>query len=249
MEDRVVIVTGAGQGLGAAYAHAFAQAGASIVIAEIDGPNGAAVEGEIVDTGGRALAIETDVSDEASVAAMVETTIETFGRIDVLVNNAAIYTTLVREPFDQISVENWRRVIDVNVTGYFLCARAVVPHMRKAGWGRIINISSCTVPMGWPDFLHYVTSKSAVIGMARSMAREVGADGITVNAVLPGLTDTGVATARLPDEVWDAVINRLCIPRRETPDDLTGVLLFLASEDSGFITGQSIAVDGGGVHL
>jgi len=249
LAGRAVIVTGAGQGIGATYARRFAEAGASVALADINGANAASVASEIERAGGRALAIQVDVADETATLAMAEEVVSRFGRIDVLINNAALFTTLSRGAMDELPVEEWRRVMDVNVTGGFLCSRAVVPHMRAGGYGRIVMISSSTVPMGRPNFAHYVTSKAAVIGMARSMARELGPFGITVNAVLPGLTDTGIEAAGVTSDVWDTITARQCIPRREVPDDLAGTLLFLASPASAFLTGQSILVDGGSAHL
>lgn len=248
LEGRVAIITGAGQGIGRVYAHHFAAAGARVVIAELDAENARAVAREIADQHGDVIAIETDVADEQSVAAMVTRTVDKFGAVDVLVNNAAIFTTLSRQPFEDIPLADWEHVMRVNVTGSFLCARAVAPVMRKAGWGRIINISSSTVPLGLPMFLHYVTSKAAVIGMTRSMARELGKDGITVNAILPGLTTTEVEALGRTREGIAAVVARQCIPRPEVPEDLVGMVLFLASPAAAFVTGQSITVDGGAAH-
>jgi len=246
---RTVIVTGAGQGIGRAYAEAFAAVSGNVVVADVNHDNAAAVAESILGTGGKAIAIHTDVSDEASTLDMARRAGEAFGRIDVLINNAALYTDISRGPFDTLPVDNWRRVLDVNITGGFLCSRAVLPAMRARQWGRIINISSSTVQMGRPNFLHYVTSKAAIVGMTRSMARELGADGITVNAVMPGLTDTGIEAAGLTEEIWETIVARQCIPRREVPADLTGILVFLASDASSFVTGQTLAVDGGNIHL
>lgn len=247
--DRVVVITGAGQGIGRAYARHFANNGATPVIADIDGENGARVAAEIEAAGGRALAVQTDVTEPDSVAAMVDATLTAYGRLDVLINNAAIFVTLPRRPFEDIPLEEWRQVMDVNITGCFICASAVIPAMRQAGWGRIINISSSTVPQGIPGFLHYVTSKSALIGMSRAIAREVGADGITVNSVLPGMIETEVENAGRNPEGRKHVINMQSIKRQQAPDDMVGTLLFLASPASNFMTGQSVCVDGGAAFI
>ncbi|HVO14163.1 MAG TPA: 3-oxoacyl-ACP reductase family protein [Alphaproteobacteria bacterium] len=247
IDGRVAIITGAGQGIGRAYARYFAEAGATTVVAELDPAKGEAVAREIVKAGGKAKAIPTDVADWRSVDNMAKATLDAFGRIDILINNAGLFTQVTRGVFDTLPLEEWDRVMQVNVTGSFLCARAVVGAMRKAGWGRIINISSATVGMGRPNLLHYVTSKAAVVGMTRSMARELGPDGITVNALMPGLTKTEVDFAS--DAVFRSIVELQAIKRSETPDDLAKVLLFLASPASGFITGQCIAVDGGTIHL
>jgi NAD(P)-dependent dehydrogenase (short-subunit alcohol dehydrogenase family) len=248
LAGRVVVVTGAGQGIGRVYAQRFAEAGAIPVIAELNAENGDRVRAEIVAKGHKAYAVSTDVADAKSVEAMARQVLEHAGRIDVLVNNAALYTRISRGSFDTLPLDEWEQVLRVNVTGAFLCARAVLPAMRRARWGRIINISSSTVLLGRPNFLHYVTSKAALIGMTRAMAREVGADGITVNSILPGLTKTEIDAAGATAEVWETILARQCIPRQETPDDVASVALFLASSASSFVTGQSIVVDGGAAH-
>jgi 3-oxoacyl-[acyl-carrier protein] reductase len=247
--DRVVVITGAGQGIGRAYAHHFADNGAIPVIADINGENGERVAAEIEAAGGRALAVQTDVTLPDSAAAMIDATLSAYGRLDVLINNAAIFVTLGRRPFEDIPLDEWRQVMDVNITGCFICASAVISPMREAGWGRIINISSSTVPQGIPGFLHYVTSKSALIGMSRAMAREVGSDGITVNAVLPGMIETEVENMGRTDDGRQHVIGNQSIQRQQTPQDMVGTLLFLASPASGFMTGQSICVDGGAAFV
>lgn len=246
---RVVVITGAGQGIGRAYAHHFAENGAIPVIAEIDGENGERVAGEIASAGGQALAVQTDVTAPDSVAAMVDAALSAYGQLDVLINNAAIFVTLPRRPFEDIPLDEWRQVMDVNITGCFICARAVLPAMREAGWGRIINISSSTVPQGITGFLHYVTSKSALIGMSRAMAREVGIDGITVNSVLPGMIETEMENIGRTDEGRQYVIKNQALQRQQTPEDMLGTLLYLASPASGFMTGQSICVDGGAAFI
>jgi NAD(P)-dependent dehydrogenase (short-subunit alcohol dehydrogenase family) len=243
MKGRVAIITGAGQGLGRAFAHGFAAQGAVPVIAEINEDKGRAVAAE---TGG--LYVRTDVSDPASVDAMARAVLDAYGRIDVLVNNAAIFSTLEMRPFEEILLDEWERVLRVNLTGPFLCARAVASAMRKAGWGRIINIASAAVSLGRPNYLHYIASKAGLAGMTNSLARELGPHGITVNAILPGATFTEIPRKTVTPEQKKAIVGMQCIPRPEVPEDLVGVVLFLASPASGFVTGQALTVDGGATH-
>lgn len=248
VSDRVVVITGAGQGIGREYAREFAAAGAIPVLAEINGELAERVAAEIAEAGGKALPVRTDVADPASVDALVETVLGELGRVDVLINNAAIFSSLAMRPFDEIPLEEWDAVLRVNVTGSFLCARAVAGHMRSAGWGRIINIMSGAVPLGVRNYLHYVTSKSALIGMTNSLARELGTDGITVNAVQPGGTFTEVPRQTVTEAGKAALIANQCIQRAEVPMDLVGLVLFLCTPAAGFITGQTIACDGGLTH-
>ena len=249
VSGRVVIITGAGQGIGRNYALAFAAAGARPVLAEINGDKLRDVVSEIEAGGGEAFAIETDVGSPDSVKAMVAETLKTYGQIDVLINNAAIFANIPRRKFYDIPYDEWNNVLHVNITGSYLCASAVVPAMRKAGQGRIINISSGTVPQGAPGFLHYVTSKAAIVGMTRVMARELGDDRINVNAVMPGYTETEIDHASMDDELRQFIHEKRILKRAETPEDLIGVVMFLASPASSFITGQSIACCGGEVML
>jgi 3-oxoacyl-[acyl-carrier protein] reductase len=248
LKDRVAVITGAGQGLGRAFAKALAQAGAIPVIAERNAERAHAVAAEITATGGRALALPTDVADAESVAAMARAVEQEFGRIDILINNAAIFSTLEMRPFDQIPLDEWENVLKVNVTGAFFCTRAVVGAMRRARWGRIINMASGAVTLGRPNYLHYITSKAALDGMTRSLARELGPDGITVNAILPGATFTEIERATVTPEQKQRIVAMQCIPRPETPQDLVGTILFLASDASAFLTGQAITIDGGATH-
>ena len=245
LKDRVVIITGAGQGIGRVFAKAFVLAGASVVIAERNEKTAAAVAGEILGADGKALAVTTDVGDPASIAEMIELVEDEFGRIDVLINNAGIFSTLQMRPFDQIPLEEWEQVLRVNLTGPFLCARAVLPAMRRAKWGRIINIASGAVRLGRPNYLHYIAAKAAIAGMSLSMARELGADAITVNAILPGATFTEIERKTVTPEQKERIVAMQCIPRPEVPEDLVGAALFLASDAAGFVTGQSINLDGG----
>lgn len=245
VSGKVVIITGGGQGIGRAYAHAFADAGAITVIAEVNAALGEQVAAEITARGKQSVAIATDIADPAAVDALVAKVVTRHGRIDVLINNASIFSTIKMRPFTAIPLDEWDRVLRVNITGTFLMSRAVTPHMQMKKWGRIINISSAAVTMGRPNYLHYTTSKAAVIGMTRSLAKELGAHGITVNTVLPGATDTEVERETVTAQQKAAMIAMRSVPREETPEDLVGAVMFLASDASAFISGQSITVDGG----
>ncbi|MEV6320850.1 glucose 1-dehydrogenase [Nocardia sp. NPDC051787] len=245
---RVVIITGGGQGIGREYARQFGAAGAIPVIAEINQEAGESVAAEITAAGGTACFVQVDVSDADSVANLVEHAISKFGRIDALVNNAAIFSSLTMRPFDEIPIDEWRAVLDVNVTGTFLCARAVAPAMRQARWGRIINIASGAVPLGVPNYLHYVASKAAVAGLTNSLARELGPSGITVNAVQPGGTFHEVPRETVTEAGKARLIEKQCIPREEIPADLAGMVIFLCSPAAEFVTGQTLVVDGGLTH-
>ena len=248
LSGRVAIVTGAGQGIGRVFAKAFAKSGAIPVIAERNMKNAESVAQEIVADGRQAVAIETDVADPTSIQRMVAAVDARFGRIDVLVNNAGLFSTLEMRSFDQIPLEEWERVLRVNVTGPFLGACAVLPAMKRAKWGRIVNIASAAVPLGRPNYLHYIASKSALQGMTYSMARELGPDGIAVNSLLPGATFTEIERKTVTPQQKERIIGMQCIPRAETPEDLVGTVLFLSSDATGFLTGQSIVVDGGATH-
>ena len=215
--------------------------GARVVVADV--LDGADTARAIEEAGGQAISVAADVSREDDTLRMTEAAMEAFGRIDILVNNAAIYLSINRRPFYEISAEEWDRVTAVNIKGVFLCAKAVFPHMRDQGGGKIINISSNTVMAGTPDFLHYIASKSALVGMTRSMARELGAHGINVNAIAPGLVEHEGQT--VPGEISASRVRARSIQRRQTPGDITGALLYLASPDSDFVTGQTLVVDGG----
>lgn len=248
LKDRVVIITGAGQGIGRVFAKSFAQAGARVVVAEINEERAEKVAAEILKTDGQVLAVTTDVADPNSINEMVEVVTDEWGRIDVLINNAAIFSTLEMRPFEEIPLKEWEQVLRVNLTGAFLCARAVLPAMRQAKWGRIINIGSGAVSLGRPGYLHYIASKAALVGISRSMARELGKDGITVNAILPGATFTEVERQTVTPEQKEQIIGMQCVPRAAVPEDLVGAAMFLASEGSSFVTGQIINADGGATH-
>src|SRR5690242_5495936 len=250
VKDRVVLITGAGQGIGRELGRQFAASGSIAIIGDINMANARAVAAEIEAEGYRAMPVFVDVSDEVSVGQMVEVVLKTFGRIDALVNNASLFSTLTKRPFEQIPLAEWRKVMDVNVTGVFLCARAVAPVMKEQGLGRIINVSSDSVHRGTKNYLHYVTSKSALIGMSNSLARELGPYGITVNCIRPGTVKTEVEErmAGLTPEVRQRNIDLQCIPRTVVPSDLAGLVIFLTTPAASFITGQTIACDGGYTH-
>jgi 3-oxoacyl-[acyl-carrier protein] reductase len=249
LRDRVAIVTGAGHGIGKVYARRLASEGARVVVAELDGPAAHSVAEELTGAGLEAIAIQTDVADETSVSGMAQQTVDEFGRIDILVNNAAMFGTvpMSRLPFDEIPPDEWERMMQINLKGTWLACRAVVPEMRRRRYGKIVNISSGTALKGSASRIHYVTSKAGILGFTRTLAREVGRDGITVNCVAPGSTlseeDPDESTLSLRQS---AVADR-AIPRVQKPEDLAGVVSFFASADSDFITGQTLVVDGGSI--
>ena len=245
LKDRVVIITGAGQAIGRGYAHYFSAQGAIPVIADLDGGNAERVKGEIEAKGGKALALEVDVAVESSANRMADEALSAFGRIDVLINNAAVFSRITMAPFWELPGDEWLRAVDVNVNGAFWCSRAVVPHMIASRWGRIVNISSGTTILGRPDYLHYITTKSAMIGMTRSMARELGPYGITVNTFWPGVMQTEIERPSVPREMFAKFTEAQCIPRQGTIHDLAKAMLFLCSDEAAYITGQGMIVDGG----
>ncbi len=242
-DGKVVIVTGAAGGLGRAFALGFAKHGADLVVADIDEVGLAETVGMLETTGVRAIAVTVDVTSKSSTDSLAETALQEFGKIDVLINNAAIYATLKRSSFLDIDPNEWDRVMNVNVKGAWLCSASIFPKMTQPG-GRIINIASATVFSGSPLWMHYVASKAAVIGMTRVMAREVGPQGVTVNAIAPGFTLTE-ASLSLMEDAETYGVERGAIKRASEPEDIVGTALFLASKSAGYITGQTLVVDGG----
>lgn len=245
LTGRTVIITGGGKGIGEVYSREFARAGARVLVADIDGEAAEAVARDIVADGGEALGVTTDVSDAASVDAMAEAALDCLGAIDVLINNASLMSALPRRSWLEIPVEEWDRVMAVNLRGVFLCCRAVFPAMRKQGRGKIVNISSNRIWVGTPNRLHYTASKAGVIGLTRALAREVGEYGITVNAVTPGLTFSDTQVASSSNEHLRKAAEGRALGRPQYPDDLVGTVMFLSSPASDYITGQTINVDGG----
>jgi len=240
LDGRVAIVTGGAQGIGRKIAEALAAEGARVVVADLQPADDLAEQ-----LGGTAVAV--DVSDQAACEAMARAALDAYGRIDILVNNAGIYSTLVPTPLEQLSVEEWRRVFDVNVLGTYLATRAVAPTMRAAGRGRIINLASGTPFKGVPFLLHYVASKGAVVAMTRALAKELGSDNVLVNAVAPGFTmSDGVLANDVQIEALQEVSAKArVLVRDQYPDDIVGAIVFFAGDASSFITGQSLVVDGG----
>ncbi len=244
LEGRVAIVTGGGHGIGKAYCEGLAHEGARVVVADIDGAATRTVAGSLPD----ALALTVDVSEEPSTLAMAKQALERFGRIDVLVNNAAVFATIPirRVPIEEITLEEWDRVMAVNLRGVFLCCRAVLPAMKRQQSGKIVNIGSGTALSGSPTRVHYVSSKGGVLAFTRTLAREVGPYGITVNSLVPGATASWEHTAEDTRRREERARTQ-AIPRVEVPADVVGTLLYLASSDSDFMTGQMVVVDGGAV--
>ncbi|HEY3303935.1 MAG TPA: SDR family oxidoreductase [Candidatus Binatia bacterium] len=242
LKEQVAIVTGAAQGIGAHYARGLAKEGASVAVVDILDPN--PVAKEIVGNDGKALPLRIDVSDEGQTKDMARKVLETFGRIDILVNNAAVYGTIVRKPFEQITVEEWDKLYAVNVRGIFLCVKAVAPTMKAQRSGKIINATSSTFFKGNEDFLHYVSSKGAVVAMTRSLARELGEYNINVNAIAPGQT-LSEANLKRGDKVDANSLRIRLLKKRLYPEDLVGTIIYLSSSDSDMMTGQVLLVDGG----
>ncbi len=251
LKGKVVIVTGAARGIGRVLARGLAKEGARVVLSDIlDGEQAAE---EIRASGGEAAFIQADVASSQSVAALVEGAMGTYGRIDGLVNNAAFHADLKYIPFHEIREEEWDRVFAVNVKGNWLMTKAVYPHMKAQGAGKIVNIGSGTPFKGTPKMYHYVVSKGAVMTLTRVMARTLGKDGICVNCVSPGLTRSDSVVAARGEELMEQEeteqIRSRAIPRGEVPEDLIGAVAFFLSDGADFITGQNLPVEGGGHML
>ncbi|MEN3284424.1 MAG: hypothetical protein V7607_5564 [Solirubrobacteraceae bacterium] len=241
LQDKVAIVTGGAQGIGRAIADRLAADGARIVIADLEGAEDAAADFS------DGVGLTVDVASEDDVQRMAAETVERCGSIDVLVNNAGLYASLAMRPFEQIPVDEWRQVMEVNVLSMFLTCRAVVPRMREQGGGRIVNISSGTPFRGVPFLLHYVTSKGAIVAFTKSLAKELGGDEILVNCVAPGFTmsDGVQENPEVIEALRDVSISARTIKRDQVPEDVVGAVAFLCGPESTFITGQTMVIDGG----
>ena len=241
LDGKVALVTGAAQGIGKAITDGLAAEGARIVVADLRGAEEAAAAYP------DGVGLTADVADEAAVQRMVDETVERCGSLDVLVNNAGLYASLAMRPFTEIPLDEWRRVMDVNVASMFLTCRAAVPVMRGQGGGTIVNISSGTPFRGVPFLLHYVTSKGAIVAFTRALAKELGKDGVRVNCVAPGFTmSQGVLdNPEVVEKLRDASVSARTIQRDQEPEDVVGAVVYLAGPASSFVTGQTIVIDGG----
>jgi NAD(P)-dependent dehydrogenase (short-subunit alcohol dehydrogenase family) len=248
LSGRTAIVTGAAEGIGSTYAKALAAEGANVCLADCVAPDKvvAAIKRAKTNDSGDAIGQLCDVSDPEQITAMVRATEEAFGGVQILVNNAAVYARITQTPFDQLTNEQWERALSVNVRGVYECVKAVLPIMRRQAYGKVINVTSGTVFRGTTGMLHYVASKGAVLAMTRSMANELGCDGIRCNCIAPGAVMTEeIAALTGIDPIKKAVISARALKRAEAAEDLVGTLIYLASQDSDFVTGQTIVVDGG----
>ena len=247
LDGRVIIVTGGAKGIGLAYCRGLAAEGATIIVGDLR--DGGEVVAELEDSGAEAMSLQVDVSDMAQTEAMAAAAVDAYGRIDGLVNNAAFYLAATRAPMWELAPEEWDLCFSVNVRGSWLCARAVVPAMRAQNGGRIVNIASMTVNDGTPNFLHYVSSKSAIWGLTRAMARELGEFGIAVNTITPDYIPHDDAYSSVQPGVDMAIRARRAFKRTQVPEDMVGTLTYLMSPMSDFVTGQNIWVNGGsGFH-
>jgi len=249
LAGRTALVTGAGRGLGAAFAHGLAAYGVSVGVLDIDGDTATATANEISDTGARAVGLIADISDRSAVLEAITGCEDAFGRVDILINNAGFGTTPETAGLEwhEWPEDAWDAVIDCNLKGAFLACQAVAPKMMERGWGRIVNVSSATVWHPLANGAAYIASKAGLIGLTRSLATGVGQHGVTVNTLVPGLTKTEHMADLYPDEQFEAFAQLRAIPRVEVPADLVGTALFLCSDASAFVTGQSFVVDGGHV--
>ena len=241
LEEKIAIVTGGGRGIGEAYARGLSQEGAKVVVVDIDGESAQEVAASLRSEGHEAMGLAVDVGSESDTLRMAQAVTDKFGRIDILVNNAGIFPLA---KFTDLSLEQWRKVMSVNLDGPFLCSKAVVPSMIQNGYGKIINISTECYFMGYGELVDYTAAKAGVVGFTRALAEALGEHGINVNTITPGLTATEILLKEQPYN-FEPHVQGQCIKRPQKPEDLVGTLLFLASSDSDMITGQIINVDGG----
>jgi 3-oxoacyl-[acyl-carrier protein] reductase len=249
LKDKITIITGAAHGIGKAYARRFAEEGAHVVIADIDAQGGEATAKALLDAGGSAWARATDVTNYPDVEGLMRETVAKFGKVDVLLNNAAIYVTqkLWKGPVEELALEEWDRVIEVNLKGVFLCSKAAIPIMKRQKSGKIINIASGTFFSGSGNMPHYTTAKGGVVALTRVMARQLGEFGINVNCMTPGSTMSEESVSEEVRKRREGSMDKRAFRRVETPADIVGTALFLASSDSDFVTGQLLVVEGGGI--
>ena len=245
LDGRAAVVTGAGTGLGRVFAKALAAEGARVLVADIDERQAREAAAEIAESGGTSAAAAFDQSDPTSVEAMRDAAHEAIGPVDILVNNASLFSTLRRQSALEITPEEWRKVVDVNLNGPFFCCRAFLPGMVERGYGKIVNVASSSIFAAKNQLAHYVAAKTGVVGLTRALAREYGDAHVTVNAVSPGATDSGAANAT--PEYLESKVPARSIRRVQVPEDLVGAIVFLSSPASDFITGQNLVVDGGTV--
>ncbi len=247
LKDKVAIVTGGGRGIGRAFCAGIAREGARVVVADIVVENARKVAEEVRGSGGEALPVAVDVSREADTAAMVKAAVDRYGKVDALVNNAGVYHGLRHKPVSDWSMEEWERILKVNVIGIALCVKAVLPQFTKHGKGRIVNIASDTVPLGYPMLLPYVASKGAVVAMTRALARELGDRNVRVNGISPGfvMSEASRELAAASKGMAERVVAMQCLKRSGMPEDLVGAAVFLLSDAADFVTGQTISVSGG----
>lgn len=245
LDGRVALVTGAGGGLGEGISLSLSAAGAAVACVDLTEEKAGSRAEQVRAAGGTAVAIEADVASQGSIVEMVERAVAELGRLDVLVNNAAIYP---RREWTEITGEEWDQVLGINLRGYFHCARAAFPHLKESGHGRIVNLASITAFIGMTHLLDYVSSKGGVIAFTRALGRELGPEGVTVNAIAPGAFPTDAEKIHPNPEEYNAwILEQQSLKRRGTPDDIGNLVVFLAGDGSSFITGQTICIDGGWV--
>lgn len=253
LAGKVIIVTGGGVGIGKVYSESLTAVGAKVVIADIADNEAKDLSARLNDAGAETMAHTTDVADEASAEAMAGAAIEAFGRIDGLVNNAALYVAIEEKPWNQVPSDEWDRLMQVNLKGTYNCCKAVYPQMKRQGKGKIVNIGSGTWLSGANRRIHYTASKAAIVGFSRALSHAIGADGINVNVLSPGSTRSETLDQVTTEEFWARRQHTMeatsAMKRYQVPEDLIGGLMFLLSSASDFMSGQNLNIDGGRNHL